>query len=354
MIYLVLLCALGLAAGFMLLVRAPLCSAGAAAITPKCSVIIPARNEERNLPRLLNSLRDAWLAHEIIVVDDASMDGTAAVAAAHGAAVHASSPLPAAWTGKTWACFQGAEMATGDVLVFLDADTWFEPGGFEKVMGFYAAEEGEVALSVLPSHMMRRPYESLSLFFNLLMAFGAGGFGFFGGQRLFGPSLVISRKLYEAIGGHAAVRRHILENVALSGLVEEAGARCVCIAGRGTLNVRMFPEGFHQLWEGWMKAFANGAAATDSRVLVLAVYWLTALSTTFLLLFAAGPARVATVILYVAFALQTWWFARQLGNFRLAACLLYPIPLSFFFVLFTGSFLRRSFKRQVTWRGRQL
>jgi 4,4'-diaponeurosporenoate glycosyltransferase len=161
--------------------------------------------------------------------------------------------------------------------------------------------------------------------------------------------------LYESVGGHAAVRGHILENVELSRLVESAGGRCVCVGGRGTLNVGMFAEGFHQLWDGWMKAFVNGAAATDVRVLVLAVYWLSALSTTFMLvLVAAGQMRIAAAILYAAFVVQLWWFSRQIGAFRVLACILYPIPLFFFFILFTGSFLRRAFKRQVTWRGRQL
>lgn len=356
MIYLVLLCALGLVAGFMLLLRVPLCPESHAPITSRSSVIIPARNEERNLPRLLNSLGTSGsVPGEVIVVDDASEDATAAVASAHGAMVSASRALPAGWTGKTWACFQGAEIATGEVLVFLDADTWCEADGFERVLHLYNREVKDVALSLLPFHMTRKPYEELSLFFNLLMAFGAGGFGWFGGGRLFGPCLVISRSLYELVGGHAAVRGHILENVELSPLLEAVGGRCVCLGGRGTLNVRMFSEGFHQLWDGWMKAFANGAAATDSRVLILAVYWLTALSTTFLLvLFAAGQTRIAAVMLYAAFVVQLWWFARQIGAFRLLTCVLYPISLFFFFALFAGSFFRRAFKRQVTWRGRQL
>lgn len=356
MIYLVLLCALGLAAGFMLLVRVPLCPASGSAITPRNSVIIPARNEERNLPRLLNSLgRSGSVPGEVIVIDDASEDATASVGADYGAVVCKSRSLPAGWTGKTWACFQGVEIASGDVLVFLDADTWCEPGGFERMVNLHQTQTENVAVSILPFHVTCKPYEELSLFFNLLMAFAAGGFGLFGGGRLFGQCLIISRSLYESVGGHAAVRAHILENVELSSLVEAFGGRCVCIAGRGALSVRMFPEGYVQLWEGWMKAFASGAAATDTRVLFLAAYWLTALSTTFLLvLFSAGHLRIAGSILYGAFVLQLWWFARQIGTFRLLSCVLYPIPLFFFFFLFTGSFLRRTFKRQVTWRGRQL
>lgn len=356
MIYLLLFCASGLVAGFLLLFRVPFVSAGPKTGLPSISVIIPARNEEHNLPRLLKSLKDSdEVQHEVIVIDDDSLDSTASVAAACGAKVHSSRNLPMGWTGKTWACFQGAEIANGDVFVFLDADTWFEPGGFETLVSSYKKLSGEVALSILPFQVTQKPYEELSLFFNLLVAFGAGGFGWLGGERLFGPSLIMSRSLYKAVGGHAAVRDHILENVELSGLVKAAGSRCVCAGGRSALNVRMFPAGVSQLWEGWMKAFADGASATDSRVLLAVIGWLSSLAATFLLLmFATGMVRTASAFIYAGFALQLWWFGRQLGTYHPIACILYPVPLLFFFSLFSGSFIRRMFKLQVTWRGRQL
>jgi 4,4'-diaponeurosporenoate glycosyltransferase len=356
-IVLFVLCALGLPAGLLLLVRVPLCSPAGAAQAAGVSVVIPARNEEHNLPPLLSSLLAARPGpNEVIVVDDHSADGTAAVATAHGTRVLAARPLPAGWTGKTWSCAQGAEAARADLLLFLDADTWLAPGGFERLTATFAAlGPGPVALSVLPYHVMHRTYEELSLFFNLLMAFGAGGFGLLGRGRLFGQSLLIPRTLYAASGGHAAVRRQILENVALSRRVEAAGGRCVCRGGRGVLQVRMFPEGFSQLCEGWTKAFADGAAASDERVLGMAIFWLSALCATFLLvLMASGPLRVAASALYLCFAMQVAWCARQIGAFRLLTCALYPIPLLFFFALFTRSALRRSLGQKVTWRGRQL
>jgi 4,4'-diaponeurosporenoate glycosyltransferase len=356
MIYLLFFCASGLGAGFLLLFRVPCFRVKKNKGTPAISVIIPARNEEDNLPRLLSSLKGCdGMQHEVIVVDDASVDNTASVAAVYGARVCASRNLPAGWTGKTWACSQGAAIATGDIFVFLDADTWFEPGGFDTLVTSYRNLSGEVALSILPYQVTREPYEELSLFFNLLVAFGAGGFGLLGGERLFGQSLFISRTLYDLAGGHAAVRNHILENVELSGLVKARGGRCVCAGGRGALNVRMFPEGFSQLWEGWIKAFANGASATELRVLVLVICWLSSLAATFLLLaFASEIVRISSAFIYAGFVLQLWWFARQIGTYHPACCILYPVPLLFFFGLFSASSLRRIFRLQVTWRGRQL
>lgn len=357
MTFLLALFALGLPVGLILLSRVPLCPANGAASKIIASVIIPARNEEHNLPRLLDSLwQSSVTPHEVIVVDDSSQDATAAVAAAGGATVLAARPLPAGWTGKTWACFQGAEIASGDVLVFLDADTWFSPQGFGRLLSAYAAQRSDLfAVSLLPFHDLRASYEELSLFFNLLMAFGAGGFGLLGGGLLFGQSLVISRALYDKSGGHAAVRRQILENVALADRIEAVGGKCACLGARGVLNVRMFPDGFKQLWESWVKAFADGAAASDGRILALSISWLSALSGIFLvLLFASGPMRWAAASLYACSAIEVWWLVRQIGRFSLFTCALYPVALLFFFALFAQSLVRRTFKRQVTWRGRRL
>jgi 4,4'-diaponeurosporenoate glycosyltransferase len=78
------------------------------------SVIVPARDEERSLPRLLRSLAGQTMPPlEVIVVDDHSRDDTAARAAAAGARVLSSAPLPDGWTGKTWACHQGAAVKLG-------------------------------------------------------------------------------------------------------------------------------------------------------------------------------------------------------------------------------------------------
>jgi len=119
--FIILLVTLALwAAGFLLLPRLRRCDEGEAADQPLAvSVIIPARNEEHNLPALLRSLAvQPAKPREIIVVDDGSMDRTAEIARQHGATVIASQPLPEGWRGKTWACHQGAQAASGEMLSF--------------------------------------------------------------------------------------------------------------------------------------------------------------------------------------------------------------------------------------------
>ena len=108
------------AAGFLVLGRLRQCVSAAvweSASVEGLSIIIPARNEEENLPTLLRSLAaQSVRPGEIIVVDDASTDHTAEVARQNGARVVNSLPLPEGWRGKTWACHQGAQAAAGQKL----------------------------------------------------------------------------------------------------------------------------------------------------------------------------------------------------------------------------------------------
>lgn len=234
-----LLCALGLPAAFSLIRSVPLCPPGELHSAAHFSMVIPARNEEQNLPRLLASIAASSVQpDEVLVVDDGSTDGTAAIAHKFGARVLTSVRLPAGWTGKSWACHQGAQYATGDLLLLLDADTYFVPGGLDRVIDYWLREQNRsLVLSLLPYHEMVAAYEQLSIIFNLLMAAGAGGFGDINSSRLFGQSLLIAKETYLAAGGHAAVRGVVLENLRLAGRLRTAGARLVCLGGRGTLRL---------------------------------------------------------------------------------------------------------------------
>jgi len=320
---------------------------------PRVSLIVPARDEELNLPRLLASLGSQSLApHEIIVVDDASKDRTAEIARSMGARVVASRPLPEGWTGKNWACHQGFEASQGELLFFVDADCYFEPEGYVSIL-----EDFPTALSILPFHRIERAYENLSLFFNLIMAAAAGGFGRVGKARLFGQSLVVTRDVYQRAGGHFSVREHVLENFFMSARFDEVGARCVCLAGEGKLAFRMFPAGFAQLLEGWTKAFARGARGTQPAVLALSILWLFGFANAPIALlvacvFASPELFVVGLVGSLMFALQLRFFARKIGNYHEWAFWSYPPFWIFYQAVFARSALLGP--QQKTWRGRSL
>jgi len=97
--------------------------------TPKVSIILPARNEEKYLAKCLDSLIDQdYKNYEIIVIDDSSEDSTGKIIANYAKKnskiIHVSAKSkPDGWMGKNWACMEGYKQASGELLLFTDADT---------------------------------------------------------------------------------------------------------------------------------------------------------------------------------------------------------------------------------------
>jgi 4,4'-diaponeurosporenoate glycosyltransferase len=161
--------------------------------------------------------------------------------------------------------------------------------------------------------------------------------------------------MYYRAGGHEAVRSHILENLNFASCVASVAGHVNALGGRGTLETRMFPHGLRQLGESWQKAFVAGAGATSQLVLGLSIGWLASAMITFLLLFVVQrPFRVTYICMYVLYAAQVAWFAKQLGTFRWLTALFYPIALIFYFVVFGQSLWLKLVGRSVYWRGRQV
>lgn len=357
----------GLAAGTWLLAGIRAVRPGGAVTTSRVSVVIPARDEATALPRLLGSLQAAEpAAHEVIVVDDESTDGTADVAAAHGAKVVTAPPLPAGWVGKPWACHQGAEASTGTHLLFLDADTWLAPDGLGRLLAEYG--EGIGLLSVAPHHETREPYEQLSAGFNLAAAMGTGAFAPRAARRsataAFGPCLLTSVVGYRRAGGHAAVRDRVVEDAALARRYRAAGLPVSCLAGGDAVGFRMYPHGLAQLVEGWSKNIASGVAEVGAGAPVAAlgaVAWVATCASVATALLAGvagwatgGGAPFGAAAAYAVVAGQWWWLLRRLGSFRWWTSAAFPLPLTAFLLIFARSAALTFVRRRVTWRGRTI
>lgn len=359
----VVLLAVGWVAGWWLLARVPRMALPAS--TPglprhaDVTIVIPARNEAESLPHLLQSLADQdVVVAQIVVVNDGSHDATGEVARSMGATVIDAEPLPEGWTGKSWACKQGAAIATGSTLVFLDADVRILPGGLAAVLDVHAHRGGLV--SVQPYHRMYRPYERLSAVFNATAVMGVGmaSPGRDGrADGAFGPCLVCSADDYRAVGGHDAVRADILEDIALGRVFARNGFDVSGLGGRSAIEFRMYPAGLRQLVEGWSKNMASGSA-TISRVRMLAtVAWVSAAvgSAVEVVQWMAGAGAATTGdvwVGYVLFAVQFAVMLRQLGNFGWWPVVVYPVALLAFVTVFFNSLWLTVVRRQVRWRGR--
>jgi len=350
--------------GFFFLFRISSCRVSVNRNThdPSVSVIIPARNEEHTLPNLLNSLSGQLSSEdEVIVVDDHSEDRTKAVAEKSAVKVLESLPIPEGWLGKTWACYQGARIASGEILVFLDADTVLEKNGLKNIIETYVEKDG--VLSIQPYHKMRNLYEQLSAFFNIIMMAGIGAFTVLGSCikpiGLFGQVVVMKRQYYLDSGGHDKVKGEILEDLAFGSELQKKGVEIHCLGGKSTISFRMYPNGIRELINGWSKGFAMGAAKTPIPLLILIVAWISgSIGTTRSLIeviIATNNVQIAICgSLYILYAAQIYWMLVRIGNFKFYTALFYPIPTAFFVVVFTYSFVRIFLVRSVKWKGREI
>jgi 4,4'-diaponeurosporenoate glycosyltransferase len=328
-----------------------------AGTAPRVSIVIPARDEELSLPYLLADLsRSRPPGTQVVVVDDHSADRTREIAASFPFVdVVDAPPLPEGWTGKCWACHTGAEHATGDVVVFLDADVRLADGSVDRLVAELAERGGLV--SVQPWHETERPYEQLSGLFNVIAVMGTGAGGRGEPTGAFGPVLASSAELYRRLGGHAAVRDEVVEDLALAARYRESGHPVDVLTGGSAVRFRMYPAGVRQVVEGWTKNFASGAGSTRPGRLAAIVVWVTGLGSGAIALLDGlrGSLPLAMgVTLYALFVAQLYVLFRQVGRFGALTALLYPLLLVFFVVVFVRSVWNTHVRRTVQWRGRRI
>ena len=320
------------------------------------SVVIPARDEQGRLPRLLASLAQQTTSPlEVLVVDDGSTDQTAAVGRAGGARVISAPPPPVGWLGKPWACHVGAGVAQGGSLLFLDADTWLAPDGVARLAGAQRELAPAGLLSVQPFHAVRRPYEQLSAFCNLVpfMASGAASARVASSSPVaFGPCLFTAASDLAEVGGFAAVRDQIVEDAALAHAYRRAGRPVRCLSGGRTVAFRMYPGGLASLIEGWTKNLAGGARWASPLALLGSVAWVCAgMSVT---TEAVTQPSLGVAVAWFALSGQVFWMLRRLGSFHWTTAAVFPVPLVVFVALFLRSAVLRLAGRPVRWRGRRI
>ncbi|HWQ98122.1 MAG TPA: glycosyltransferase family 2 protein [Clostridia bacterium] len=347
----------GFAAGVVLFWQIPRLPCTKADPSIRVSVVIPARNEANTLPLLLADLSaQTRTPYEIIVVNDNSEDETEQIALAYGVKVISLTDKPVDWVGKCWACQQGAEAATGDSLLFLDADVRLAPGAFSRIL---AAHETFGTISVQPYHEPKRAVEDLALFFNLAQICANGSalprpinLG------LFGPLIAISRQDYFAFHGHEPVKSVVLEDMALADCLRSKQISFRLFVGDEDVRFRMYSEGFPALWHGFTKNFATAAAKLPAWLMILMILFIASLASVplhlALSLAAASPLSWLYGSCYAIWLISLFLISRRVGKFRPLTVLLYPVPLLVFLVVFLNSCWIRLIHGNVKWKGRAI
>ena len=321
------------------------------------SVIVPARNEEASLAACLKSLvSQSGPSHEVIVVDDHSIDRTRAIAAGFPVKVIDAGPLPEGWSGKCNACWSGAKAATGMWLLFTDADTVHQ--GDSIAQGLGGAERANAAmLSYSPKQEVHSLAERVLMpviFAELAATFRPKDVSDPNSPAAAanGQYLLIRREAYDAVGGHAAVAKEILEDVELARRVKRAGYR-LQFRLSDAVSARMY-RSFGQMWEGWTKnlalLFAHPVRLAAKRklewvsiiVLAAASGWAIASGRQVL----AWTSGAGAVILYASFLRR---ILRAHFDWLSNVCAFWGLPL--FALLLVNSYISHK-NGTISWKGR--
>tara|TARA_Y100001960_G_scaffold86973_1_gene93185 strand:+ start:1343 stop:2554 length:1212 start_codon:yes stop_codon:yes gene_type:complete len=226
---------------------------------PKVSVILPARNEENFITKCLETLcAQNYKNFEIIAIDDSSEDKTGEIiqsfAKNDSKVIHVSARTkPKNWMGKNWACMEGFKKATGELILFTDADTKFQKNVIELTVSHLLSENLD-ALTVIPrlrciDKITKITLPMLSTFLHsrysaLNVNNPKKEVGYF-----FGSYFMITREVYEGIGTHEIVKQEIVEDGALGKITKESGGALKMVRGEHLIEA-LYSRSAKEMWNG--------------------------------------------------------------------------------------------------------
>ena len=345
---------------FRRLPRAAVWSARADSDWPRVSVLIPARNEERCISACVESLcQQNYPNYHVVVLNDGSTDATGTLLAdlqtryPHLTVV-TGSPLPDGWVGKSWACHQLSQQATGEYLLFTDADTVHQPDTLRAAVTM-AEQDNLDFFSLIP-------YEELGtfgehavipmvhmLYFsylpnNLIVQNRRTSFSAANGQFMW-----FRRQAYEDVGGHTAVHNALVEDVFLAKVMKGAGKRIALVDGTHYVWCRMYTSA-REVTDGFSKNFFPGTGYN----LPLTTFFMVHLVTAYVapLGFLLAGASLAYVVPQLAIAGAMRWMIARRFQMPWWHAFLQPVTAAWSILIGVNSIRWAFSKKGAQWKGR--
>lgn len=334
--------------------------------SPRVSVCVPARNEERDLEACLVSLLNQdYPDFEVIVVDDNSTDRTLEIIESLKERYPSLIPvrgaeLPPDWYGKPFALHQAVENSQGDILLFTDADPVFRSYALKTAVEEMQNHSLDM-LTLLPgakfgSFWERAVQPLIFAFIAALARFGKVNDPESEAAMGIGAFLMIRREVYDRVGGHASLKQVILEDIGMGRLLKQAGARIRIANGREIYSLRMY-HSLKEIWTGWRKNIFLAMKKSVVKTFYY-IFWV--------LGFVVTPWLVVGVHFWMGSALG--WQAMALAGLALLLvtqatlcyelklqqryALLFPLGALVMAAIMINSMLHVLFRGHAEWRGR--
>lgn len=337
---------------------------------PKVSIILPARNEEEFIGRCLDSLIEQdYSNYEIIVIDDSSDDSTSKIIseyAKNSKIIPVSAQIkPDGWMGKNWACMEGYKKATGEILLFTDADTKHSQNVISLAVSHLLSFDLD-ALSAIPKmraidFWTKITLPMISVFLHTRFSALRVNDPSKKTAYFFGSFFIIKQKTYESVGMHESVKHEIIEDGALGKKVKESGHKMKIVRGDHLIDA-VWARDRSTLWNA-LKRLMIPLYLQSKKIAVgcfFAVLFLLFMpfpilaysvfgafeSTSFSILF--GISVIATMMIYIGAIIEV----KKLLQLKLIDALFAPIG-SLVVVLGFLSGLLQAKNSTVSWRGRK-
>jgi len=330
---------------------------------PKVSILIPARNEENNIKKVIeSSLKQNYPSFEVIVLDDNSTDKTYEIARNYEATnsnfkIIKGDKLPDGWFGKNWACYQLANNASGETLIFTDADNFFENDAVIKTVSILKQYDLDM-FSVFPQQITTTFWEKLIIpIIDLIVYSGLilktsyyFPFSLFAAAN--GQWIAFKKSSYEELGGHSSVKNQIVEDVALARFFKKNKKKILVGAGTGVIYGKMY-DNFKQIWSGLSK---NLFGLTDFKTIpffIILILMLLVCVVPYLLLFTLTNYFILILFIII---LNIIWRVLLAINFKhniLYSTLLHPISILLITIIGINSFLKSKFG-VLSWKEREI
>ena len=274
-------------------------------VSGKVSILIPMRNEEINVVGCLDSIinQKGLTDFEIIVLNDHSTDSTASKLAAYPQInLVEGAPLPNGWLGKVWACHQLSQTATGEILVFLDADVRLTENAIASAISkmgnwsFISPYPKQFSIGLPEKIFQPLLHWSWLSSVPLLISqkFGIKSMSVANGQFF-----VVDKKAYEGCGGHLKIKGEVLDDLALSKSLLKSGFKGGVAEGGKVASCTMYAT-FNQLIKGYQKSLWSAFGGVVGSIFVSLLLLATGVITFVFALAGSKLAAISFLFIYLS------------------------------------------------------